>query len=1053
MDRSGTRNAAAVGGAGDAWWAPGLTLAERVRAADDGGSVVADPGSEHAVRRLQDWRSAYELGTTGQFAHRLAALRITEGQFLALLDRPPAALAAGSAAPGWAEYTERALGLAPDGASQPTPGTPWSDAFAGVLAPFVAAACADLRQRVRAPGTPAVVDLAAVYAGFADALRARLVAMASRTFVLELNVARAAGRLAGPTPEHRFAAFVADLAQRERLTRVMTDYPVLARILATACRHAVEAAAELLDRFVADRAEILRRLFDGHDPGPLVGVDVAGDSHGHGRAVALLRFASGARVVYRPRSVAVHVHFNEVLDWLNGLLPELELRRLTVLARGGYGWIEVVDRAACSDAVQVGAFYRRQGVLLALLYLLGMTDIHHENLIACADQPVLVDVETLLHPDLPVPTAAPDPAARALRTSVYRTALLPQPLIGERGLLDISGLGGDPGAQQLREVVEWAAAGTDTMHLVRGAAPVRAAENRPTLDGVPADAAGYTGELLAGFRAGYRAIARRAGDLTGPDGLLRRFTADELRVIARSTRTYTVLLSESTHPDVLRDALDRDQIFDLLWAASVDDPVRNRLVSREIEQLWDGDVPLFTCRPDDRDLAGGDGVGFVDVLDEPVLTTALRRIAAMGAVDQRDQEWIVRAALAGRLGGARHECAEPAPVRWEATAPDPGRLLTVACGIADKIISDAYDDGVFANWLGLEPVDGGHSTIMPLGAGLGNGYPGTALFLAELARLTDVDRYAEAARRAVRQLPVLLTAMQARPHLADTVGSGGFTGLGGIAYAAARLADLLRDDALGDSVEPAVRLAAIAAATDPNPGVLDGLAGCLAAMLAVNELTGLPLAAETARDCAKRLLAAVPTLPAQPGFATGTAGIGWALLRFAQAEGDERYAEAGSAMLARAATGPVPDPSAHSWCHGVPGIAVAIADQGRLLADPALAAFVDRAATAVSRSGLVDDHSLCHGELGRQEMLSVAAARGRRAAASVRSDQAGQLVAALDQAGPRCGAAGGVSVPGLLDGLAGIGHGLLRIGFADRVPSALLLHAEPTTSDVVSRTR
>ncbi|MCX4388031.1 type 2 lanthipeptide synthetase LanM family protein [Micromonospora peucetia] len=1046
MDRSGTRDTAAVSGAGSAWWAPGRTLAERVRAADHGGPVAADPVSEHAMRRLRDWRSAYELGATGQFANRLAALGITERQFLALLDRPPAALANGSGAPGWAEFTERALGIAPDGARHLPPDTPWSDAFAGVLAPFVTAACADLRQRVRTPGMSVVADLDAVYAGFADALRVRLVAMASRTFVLELNVARAAGRLAGPTPEHRFAAFVADLAQRERLTRVMTDYPVLARLLATACRHAVEATAELLDRFVADRAEILGRLLDGRDPGPLAGFDVAGDSHGHGRAVAILRFGSGARVIYRPRSVAVHVHFNEVLDWLNGLLPELELRTLTVLARDGYGWIEAVDRAACADVGQVGAFYRRQGVLLALLYLLGMTDIHHENLIACADQPVLVDVETLMHPDLPVPTAAPDPAARALRTSVYRTALLPQPLIGERGLLDISGLGGDPGAQQLRETVAWAAAGTDTMHLVRRSAPVRAAENRPTLDGVPADAAEYTAELLAGFRAAYRAIARRAGDLIGPDGLLRRFAADELRVIVRSTRTYTVLLSESTHPDVLRDALDRDQIFDLLWAASVDDPVRNRLVSREIEQLWAGDVPLFTCCPDDRDLTGGDGVGFVDVLDEPVLATAQRKIASMGVIDQRDQEWIVQAALAGRLGGARHECAEPVSVRWEATAPDPGRLLTVACGIADKIIADAYDDGVFANWLGLEPVDGGHSTIMPLGAGLGNGYPGTALFLAELARLTDVDRYAEAAGRAVRQLPVLLTALDARPHLASTIGSGGFTGLGGIAYAAARLADLLQDDALGDSVERAVRLAAIAATTETNLGVLDGLAGCLAAMLAVSDLTGLPLAAATARDCAQRLLAAGSSLPAQPGFATGTAGIGWALLRFAQVGGDERHAEAGSAMLARAATGPIPGPSTHSWCHGVPGIAVAIADQRRLLADPALAAFVDRAATAVSQTGLVSDHSLCHGEMGRQEMLSVAAARGRRAAVSVRFDQAGQLVAALDQAGPRCGAAGDVSVAGLLDGLAGIGHGLLRIGFADHVPSALLLHAEPTTS-------
>ncbi|MEU6074085.1 type 2 lanthipeptide synthetase LanM family protein [Micromonospora sp. NPDC047074] len=1046
MDRAGTRDAAAVSGAGSAWWAPGLTLAERARAADHGGPVSTDPVSLQAVQRLQDWRTAYELGPTGQFAMRLAALKITERQFLGLLDQPPATLANGPGAPAWAGFTERALGLAPDGAPDLPAGTPWSEAFASVLAPFVTAACADLGQRVRAAGMSTAVDVAAVSAGFADVLRGRLVALASRTFVLELNAARAAGRLVGATPERRFAAFVADLVQRERLTRVLMDYPVLARLLATACRHAVDATAELLDRFVADRAEILRQLFDGRDPGPLVGFDTAGDSHGHGRAVAMVRFASGARVVYRPRPVAVHVHFNEVLDWLNGLLPELELRALTVLDREGYGWIEVVDRAACADVDQVGAFYRRQGVLLALLYLLGMTDIHHENVIACADQPVLVDVETLLHPDLPVPAAAPDPAARALRTSVYRTALLPQPLIGEHGLLDLSGLGGEPGAQQLRETVEWAAAGTDTMHLVRRSTPVRPAENRPTLDGVPADAAEYTAELLAGFRAAYRVIARRAGDLTGPDGLLRRFVADEVRVIIRSTRTYTVLLSESTHPDVLRDALDRDQIFDLLWAASVDDPVRNRLVSREIEQLWDGDVPLFTCRPDGRDLTDGDGAAFVDVLDEPVLTAALRKIGGMGAVDQRDQEWIVQAALAGRHGGARHECAEPASVRWEATAPDPARLLTVACGIADKIIADAYDDGVFANWLGLEPVDGGHSTILPLGAGLGSGYPGAALFLAELARLTDVDRYAEAAGRAVRQLPMLLTALEARPHLADTVGSGGFTGLGGIAYATARLADLLQDDVLGDSVERAVRLAAVAAATDTNLGVLDGLAGCLAAMLAVSELTGLPLAAETANDCAKRLLAATPALPAQPGFATGTAGIGWALLRFAQSGGDERHAEAGAAMLARAAAGPVPDPSAHSWCHGIPGIAVAIADQGRLLADPALAAFVDRAATAVSRSGLVSDHSLCHGELGRQEMLSIAAARGRQAAVSVRFDQAGQLVAALDQAGPRCGAAGGVSVPGLLDGLAGIGHGLLRIGFADHVPSALLLHAEPTTS-------
>ncbi|MEV8108999.1 hypothetical protein, partial [Streptomyces sp. NPDC088135] len=56
-------------------------------------------------------------------------------------------------------------------------------------------------------------------------------------------------------------------------------------------------------------------------------------------------------------------------------------------------------------------------------------------------------------------------------------------------------------------------------------------------------------------------------------------------------------------------------------------------------------------------------------------------------------------------------------------------------------------------------------------------------------------------------------------------------------------------------------------------------------------------------------------------------------------------------------------------------------------------------------------------------------------------ERAGALLAAADRAKPRCGTPGQVSHPGLLTGLAGIGHGLLRAGFPDRVPSVLLLDA------------
>ncbi len=43
------------------------------------------------------------------------------------------------------------------------------------------------------------------------------------------------------------------------------------------------------------------------------------------------------------------------------------------------------------------------------------------------------------------------------------------------------------------------------------------------------------------------------------------FAHDEVRFVARATRTYALLLQESFHPNLLRDALKRDRFFDRLW--------------------------------------------------------------------------------------------------------------------------------------------------------------------------------------------------------------------------------------------------------------------------------------------------------------------------------------------------------------------------------------------------------------------------------------------------------------------------------------------------------
>lgn len=960
---------------------------------------------------------------------------------LSAAERPAARIGA-SRRPDWAAFVETVLATSAEPVVPPgdLPGT---TGFRAVTAPFAELAA----TRLPTAGSVAGVDLPAVRALFVDQLADALARQAARTLVLELNVARVDGRLVGAAPSTRFRHFLALAASRDGLRSLCDEYPVLARLLARTALAAAEALTELLARFAADRADLVATLLSGVDPGALVAVRrTTGDGHRRGRSVAVLHFADGHRVVYKPRSLRAHRHFNEVVDWFNEQPGTPGLRTPALLDRSGYGWVEFVAPQPCASPGQLERFYLRQGGWLALLHAVDGTDLHFENLIACADHPVLVDIETLFHPPNPAgpDRADQDPAALVLEASVQRTALLPRLVIGDRTAWDASGLGGDPGTRSPTEVVAWAAAGTDEMRLIRRAVELTGAGNRPRLDGVDADPAQHTEALVAGFRAGYRAITAGRADLTGPHGLLHRFADAEVRVITRATQAYATLLDESTHPDVLRDGVERDGLLRLLETDVLGRPARPGLVDDEIAELWDGDVPLFTARPGSTDLWTGTGRRIPDALDRPGLDRVADKLRAMGPADLDEQEWIIRASMASRSTAPAHApgalrpeppahapgaLPEP-PAQAAGPAPDPGRLLAAARRIGDQLVDRAHQGRQCTNWLGLHLLGDRYWRVAPAGADLGGGYPGPALFLAQLAALTGDARYAETARRALRPVPRLLDRLAARPDELGAVGSGAFGGLGGLLHALTQVAGLLDDRELHGWLEPATALTVAAAGAEHSSGVADGTAGGLVALLTVHRATGSAEAWRGARNCAVRMLGR--PLPAAPGFTAGAAGVGWALLRFAAAGGGARYERAGLAALrsaARAAGGP-------SWCAGLPGVALAVADGAVAVADPELAALVERAVREVVARGPLPDHSLCHGELGVLELLGRATGPAARAA---RDRRAGALAATLERTGPRCGTPGHLASPGLLTGLAGIGHGLLRLGFADTTTSALLL--------------
>src|SRR5258708_32576314 len=81
-----------------------------------------------------------------------------------------------------------------------------------------------------------------------------------------------------------------------------------------------------------------------------------------------------------------------------------------------------------------------------------------------------------------------------------------------------------------------------------------------------------------------------------------RFARDEVRCLLRPTRAYGMLLERSFHPNVLRDALDRDCYFDRLWVGVEYRPYFPTIIAAERSDLLAGDVPLFSTRPDSSEL-------------------------------------------------------------------------------------------------------------------------------------------------------------------------------------------------------------------------------------------------------------------------------------------------------------------------------------------------------------------------------------------------------------------------------------------------------------------
>lgn len=1069
----------------DAAWYRALTLTERNVSLPSGhvGRASIPVDTTQATRRIQRWRSHPSLSSDAIFIRRLVADDVTEEELFHLLGESAEAVRDRTPEPpGWLAEFARAFARPVYAVGPPPPEDSHDQdqavvGFLNAVTPLIDQSVDRLRDNIRTlrevyPDSP--FDAVAVEHILFANLSAQLLMILSRTLVLEMHVARLRGLLRGETPEERFNNFLQLLRQREMAITIFREYPVLAREVTTCISEWETASLEFLERLCADWEAIRASFGLGAPPGVLVALHSGGDQHRGGRSVQIAEFAAGFKVVYKPKALAVDVHFQELLGWLGDRGYHLPFRRIAVLDRGPYGWTEFIETHSCTSTAEVERFFERQGAYLALLYGLEATDFHFENLLAAGEHPVLVDLESLFQPRVAGADIGGSDlyAGQIMTDSVLRVGLLPQRLWAnaESIGIDLSGLGGTAGQLTPHGVPQWEGPGTDEMRFIRKRVAIPGTRNRATLGGRDVDALDYAESIVAGFGGMYRLLLAHRDELLADDGPLGRFAGDEVRVILRNTKAYGSLLTESFHPDVLRDALDRDRLFDALWNGIEDYPYLAAVIPAERRDLLHGSIPMFTTRPSSRDVWSSMSERTADFFDETSFESSRRRIRQFSEEDLEKQIWFVRASLTTLAMGTGQTQRPPRSMPEPRGAAHRERLLAAARAVGDRLEMLALHGTHDVSWVGVTMVGEHQWSLLPLSLDLYSGLPGIALFLAHLGVLVNEERYTLLARATLTTLRRQVERVRSRP-----APIGGFDGWGGVIYALAHLGTLWDDRVLLAEAEDLVALLPELIVQDDHLDIMGGAAGCIGSLLALHHRTRSLSTLAAARECGERLVTCAQPMPqgvgwwnphipiTQPltGFSHGASGVSWALLELASVTGEERFRATALEGIAyeRSLFSPqegnwadLRDPAAigrggggqpsfmTTWCHGAPGIGIGRLRSLRHLDDAVVRAEIEAALRTTLAHDFGHNHSLCHGDLGNLELFLQAAeilnepywhVQANRIAAMVLDD--------IEASGWRCGVPLEVETPGLMTGLAGIGYGLLRLAEPTRIPAVLAL--------------
>jgi type 2 lantibiotic biosynthesis protein LanM len=659
-----------------------------------------------------------------------------------------------------------------------------------------------------------------------------------------------------------------------------------------------------------------------------------------------------------------------------------------------------------------------------------------------------VDLESILDKPL-ASTLAKAPYSelynRAFRDLLLHSCLLPLKINTAAGILDVSAIGSVGTPASVARYFGYEDDGSGDIRFVEKTAS-SSAENLP---GNSADHGPfrYKKDVLAGYEAAVSILLEQRAFLQS-EAFLQKLRELPTRWIPRPTAEYGVLLGKMRHPSVLTDALNRDLLAAQLWSSTSDRSPTKRIISGELRDLQQGDIPYFSSTASTTELFDSAGKVYPGFFEATGICAFRDRLSRLEGLRAPHREAIMAALESSRAKHAPVYRVSDDVVSRAAQLTQEA-ALAAAVRIGEEVVETAHFVDGIPFWPGLRELaenDYGATVLMPT---VYEGALGIGLFFAYLQKLCPAPRWERITRGVHR-----LTERLLRP-LTEEMGGGAFTGLTGIIYANLHTSAVLdlRPWRYTGGADALIRRWSKG---ERECDLISGLAGAMVVLLRYHAGTGDRDALTRAIALRAKILALseiegesqswTSTAFQRPlgGFAHGSAGVAWALALSQTYAYEPAVDGVIKGALWHEETFWRPELEAWQdarqgdvacfWCHGAAGIGLAAAEINKMRPGVLSERIMVKAKSSILRHGNLASDCLCHGNLGNAEFF--------------RSVGDGENVRrAYERAygkwrigdGWACQQYGEMKLASLMCGLTGVGYQLLRFCKEADVPNVLLL--------------